>query len=163
MKIGFIGTGTMCGALARAAAKGGHTLLLATRTPAKAEELVQASSNVRVVAIDSSEFERTLAETELFINCTPLGMQGVPSQFSSFDFLDILPPFSPVCDLIYRPLKTKLLEEADKRGHQTMNGLGMLIHQAILALEQFASMPLDAALMMAAVQKRLVPVLEKSL
>ncbi len=145
------------------AAEDAGRITVCCRTPAKAEELVQASSNVRVVAIDSSEFERTLAETELFINCTPLGMQGVPSQFSSFDFLDILPPFSPVCDLIYRPLKTKLLEEAGKRGHQTMNGLGMLIHQAILALEQFASMPLDAALMMAAVQKKLVPVLEKSL
>ena len=39
MKIGFIGTGNMGGALARAAAKGGHTLLLANRTPAKAEAL----------------------------------------------------------------------------------------------------------------------------
>ena len=35
MKVGFIGTGNMGGALARAAAKGGHTLLLANRTPAK--------------------------------------------------------------------------------------------------------------------------------
>ena len=41
MKIGFIGTGNMGGALARAAAKGGHTLLLANRTPAKAEALAQ--------------------------------------------------------------------------------------------------------------------------
>ena len=39
MKIGFIGTGNMGGALARAAAKGGHTLLLANRTPAKAAAL----------------------------------------------------------------------------------------------------------------------------
>ena len=41
MKIGFIGTGNMGGALARAAAKGGHTLLLANRTPAKAEVLAK--------------------------------------------------------------------------------------------------------------------------
>ena len=41
MKIGFIGTGNMGGALARAAAKGGHTLLLANRTPAKAEALAK--------------------------------------------------------------------------------------------------------------------------
>ena len=89
-------------------------------------------------------------------------MQGVNSQFSSFDFLDRLPVSAPVCDLIYKPLKTRLLEEAEKRGHHVMNGLGMLIHQAILALEQFASMPLDAALMMAAVQKKLVPALHQS-
>ena len=145
------------------AAEGAKSIAVCCRTPSKAEELARASHNVHVAAIGSSEFERALAETELFINCTPLGMQGVPSQFSSFDFLDILPKSAPVCDLIYKPLKTKLLEEAGKRGHQTMNGLGMLIHQAILALEQFASMPLDAALMMTAVQKKLVPVLEKSL
>ena len=42
MKVGFIGTGNMGGALARAAAKGGHTLLLANRTPAKAEALVRS-------------------------------------------------------------------------------------------------------------------------
>ena len=41
MKIGFIGTGNMGGALARAAAKGGHTLLLANRTPAKAAALAK--------------------------------------------------------------------------------------------------------------------------
>ena len=41
MKIGFIGTGNMGGALARAAAKGGHTLLLANRTPAKAAVLAK--------------------------------------------------------------------------------------------------------------------------
>ena len=42
-----------------------------------------------------------------------------------------------------------------------MNGLGMLIHQAILALELFAAMPLDAALMKKAVEKRLIPVLHQ--
>lgn len=144
------------------AAEGAGRISVCCRTPARAEELARASSLVRVVAIGSGDFEKTLAETELFINCTPLGMQGVNSQFSSFDFLDRLPVSAPVCDLIYKPLKTRLLEEAEKRGHHVMNGLGMLIHQAILALEQFASMPLDAALMMAAVQKKLVPALHQS-
>ena len=81
-------------------------------------------------------------------------MKGVPSQFADFRFLDALPASAPVCDVIYRPLKTELLKEAEKRGHQTMNGLGMLIHQAILALELFAAMPLDAALMKKAVEKK---------
>ena len=108
---------------------------------------------MHVVALGSPDFERTLTEADLFINCTPLGMKGVPSQFADFRFLDALPASAPVCDVIYRPLKTELLKEAEKRGHQTMNGLGMLIHQAILALELFAAMPLDAALMKKAVKK----------
>ena len=145
------------------AAEGAGQITVCCRTPARADELARASSRVRVVAIGSEDFEKALAEAELFINCTPLGMQGVNSQFSSFDFLDRLPAGAPVCDLIYRPLKTEFLKEAEKRGHHVMNGLGMLIHQAILALEQFASMPLDASLMMAAVQKKLVPELKKGL
>ena len=144
------------------AAEGAGYISVCCRTPAKAAELACASSIVSLAAIGSEEFEKALSEAELFINCTPLGMQGVPSQFSSFDFLDMLPASAPVCDLIYRPLKTVLLAEAERRGHPVMNGLGMLIHQAILALEQFASMPLDADLMMAAVQKKLVPVLNQS-
>lgn len=141
------------------AAEKAASVAVCCRTPSKAEELVQTSDRIRVAALGGKDFEKALSEAELFINCTPLGMQGVPSQFADFDFLNALPSSAPVCDLIYRPLKTKLLEEAEKRGHQTMNGLGMLVHQAILALEQFASMPLDAELMKKAVQKKLLPVL----
>ena len=87
-------------------------------------------------------------------------MHGVASDFESFDFLDALPASAPVCDLIYHPLKTCLLREAELRGHATLNGLGMLIHQAILALEHFADMELDASAMKEAVMRRLLPVLE---
>ena len=145
------------------AAEGAESITVCCRTPARAEELARASSHVRISPLGSADTRQALSEAELFINCTPLGMQGVPAQFDDFDFLDELPASAPVCDLIYRPLRTGLLEEAEKRGHQTMNGLGMLIHQAILALEQFASCPLDAALMKAVVQKRLLPVLDKGL
>ena len=52
MKIGFIGTGNMGGALARAAAKGGHTLLLANRTPAKAAALADRVMDDSLMASD---------------------------------------------------------------------------------------------------------------
>ena len=141
------------------AAEGAERITVCCRTPAKAEALARASDRVHVIALDGNRLEHTLAEADLFINCTPLGMQGVSSQFADFAFLDALPAGTPVCDLIYRPLKTRLLEEAEKRGHHTLNGLGMLIHQAILALEQFADLPLDASLMKAVVEKKLLPVL----
>ena len=139
------------------AAEGAACVTVCCRTPKKAEELTRA--NVRAVEMGGQEAVRALAEAELFINCTPLGMQGVPAQFTDFHFLDLLPADTPVCDLIYRPLKTQLLKEAERRGHLAVNGLGMLIHQAILALELFADMPLDAALMKKAVMKRLLPAL----
>lgn len=144
------------------AAEGAESVTVCCRTPQKAEELAAASPRIRLCRMTEKACETALAEGELFINCTPLGMQGVQAQFEDFSFLDMLPPSAPVCDLIYRPLKTRLLEEAEKRGHAAMNGLGMLIHQAILALEHFSSLSLDAPLMKAAVMKRLIPVLKAS-
>lgn len=144
------------------AASGVSSITVCCRTPAKAADLAAASPIVHVVDMSRASTDAALGQAALFINCTPLGMQGVGADFENFDFLDALPSTAPVCDLIYRPLKTSLLREAERRGHPILNGLGMLIHQAILALEHFADMQLDAAEMKKVVMARLLPVLEKS-
>lgn len=144
------------------AASGVSNITVCCRTPEKAAELAAASPLVRVVDMSRPSTDAALGQADLFINCTPLGMQGVGADFQNFDFLDALLPSAPVCDLIYRPLKTSLLCEAERRGHPILNGLGMLIHQAILALEHFADMQLDAAEMKKVVMARLLPVLENS-
>ena len=144
------------------AAVGVERVTVCCRTPSKASELVAASPAVCATDMSRASTDAALADAELFINGTPLGMQGVGTDFESFAFLDALPASAPVCDLIYRPLKTSLLREAEARGHLAVNGLGMLIHQAILALEHFAAMELDAEAMKAAVMARLLPVLEQT-
>ena len=141
------------------AATGAKSITVCCRSPEKAAELA-ASPAVRITDLSRKATDAALAGADLLINATPLGMQGVDADFEDFSFLDALPSSAPVCDLIYRPLRTSLLLEAENRGHRTMNGLGMLIHQAILALEHFAGMELDAAAMKDAVMARLLPVLE---
>jgi shikimate dehydrogenase len=141
------------------AATGAKSITVCCRSPEKAAELA-TSPAVRITDLSRKATDAALAGADLLINATPLGMQGVDADFEDFSFLDALPASAPVCDLIYRPLRTSLLLEAEKRGHRTMNGLGMLIHQAILALEHFAGMELDAAAMKDAVMARLLPVLE---
>jgi shikimate dehydrogenase len=47
--------------------------------------------------------------------------------------LDNLPRQAAVADIVYNPLETNLLERARMRGHKTMDGLGMLMHQAVPA------------------------------
>ena len=84
---------------------------------------------------------------DLLINCTSLGMTGVDAQFEDLSFLDALPAHAPVCDLIYSPAETLFLEQARLRGHQTLNGLNMLIWQAIFALEQFTNTKIDGSAM----------------
>jgi shikimate dehydrogenase len=45
-----------------------------------------------------------------------------------------------VCDIVYNPLQTKLLKDAAARGHKTVDGLGMLMHQAAPSFEAFFGM-----------------------
>ena len=59
-------------------------------------------------------------------------------------FLDELPGHAAVFDLIYSPAETELLRQARLRGLKAANGLGMLIYQAVFALEYFAGVRINA-------------------
>ncbi len=82
-------------------------------------------------------------ECHILINGTPLGMEGIDRDFEDFSFLDALRKDVLVHDLIYKPEMTNLLKQADKRGLDTLNGLGMLIYQGLLADEIFLDKTLD--------------------
>lgn len=70
----------------------------------------------------------------LLVNCSALGMQGQPPLAIS---LDALPEHAIVYDLVYAPLMTDLLDQAERRGLATIDGLDMLVGQAALAFELF--------------------------
>ncbi len=86
----------------------------------------------------SLSYEEALgrSETEVILNTTPVGMHpeidALPIDLSFF------PNLSGVMDVIYNPLKTKLLREAEKRGIPAIGGLFMLVAQAGFAAEIFA-------------------------
>ena len=71
--------------------------------------------------------QNAIRDAELIINATPLGMAA--NDPMPFD-VDLLRDGQSVVDLIYKPAKTTLLKEAEARGLQTLNGLGMLLYQA---------------------------------
>lgn len=77
MKIGFIGTGNMGGALARAAAKVGHTLLLANRTPAKAEALAKELGGTVCPNAEAAETAELL-----FLGVKPQGLPGLAGELA---------------------------------------------------------------------------------
>jgi shikimate dehydrogenase len=70
----------------------------------------------------------------IVVNTTSAGMKGAPSVDLS---LDELPASAVVCDIVYNPLETPLLREARTRKLRTVDGLGMLMHQAVPAFEAF--------------------------
>ena len=136
--------------------RGAASVTVCNRTVAKAEELCQhAPAVMRAAGLDQATLRREAARAELLVNCTSLGMAGTGGQFGDLSFLKALPPAAAVCDLIYHPAETALLCRAREGGHRVLNGLGMLIYQAVYALEHFAGAELDAGAMRALVEKAL--------
>ncbi len=105
---------------------GANRVSLVNRTLRKAHVL-QAFFGNRVVACAWQELGGVLADCDILVNSTSLGMQGQPELMID---LSLLGRDAVVADIVYRPLETKLLAEAKARGHRAIDGLGMLMHQA---------------------------------
>lgn len=140
-----LGAGGAAGAVALAMAFGGaERVTVFCRSASQAEPLIKAAP--KVVAHKPFSYDGIAAEApacDLLVNATPLGMSGVADRFERLDFVDALPKSAAVCDLIYSPRKTELLCLAENRGFKAVGGLGMLIHQAIFALELFTETAVD--------------------
>lgn len=80
---------------------------------------------------------RDLSKYQMLVNTTPIGMQGRSADMTPIEepVLKTLPQGATVYDVIYNPKQTILLKLADKLGYKTINGLDMLIYQAISAQE----------------------------
>jgi shikimate dehydrogenase len=110
---------------------GASRILLANRTRSRAET-VAAAFGPRVKVIDWDARHRALEGCGLLVNTTSLGMTGqAPLEID----LAALPKGGVVADLVYNPLLTPLLVAAAKRGNAAVDGLGMLLHQAVPGFE----------------------------
>jgi len=104
-------------------------ILVANRTLAKAEELVRDldPEGTVLAALPWEEIDGAVAAADLIVNTTSLGMAGQPPL--ALD-LSAARPHAAVADIVYVPLETPLLAAAAARGLRTIDGLGMLLHQA---------------------------------
>ena len=113
------------------AGEGAREIRLLNRTRAKAEQLADELGDA-ITVLDWDERSDALDGAAMLINTTNQGMYGQPP----LDLrLDALATTALVSDLIYIPLETPLLAAARARGNLTVNGLGMLLHQAVPAFE----------------------------
>ncbi|MCB5199208.1 shikimate dehydrogenase [Loktanella sp. TSTF-M6] len=108
-------------------------ILLANRTRPKAEAL-RAEFGTRIKVVDWVQAQDAVAEAHLIVNTTSLGMTGQPDLKLS---LDGLSADTVVTDIVYKPLRTPLLEQAAARGCVTVDGLGMLLHQGVPGFERW--------------------------
>ena len=108
-------------------------ITLTNRTRLRAERLKEEFGH-RLRIVDWVQAGNMLEHAALAVNTTSLGMIGkgdlrVP--------LDGLRPQTIVTDLVYAPLKTNFLETAEQMGCVTVDGLGMLLHQAVPGFERW--------------------------
>lgn len=134
---------------------GVERLVIANRTAEKVRALAALyPDQMQPCPWEGAALEDALQDADLLVNGTSLGMAG-QGQFAGFDFLSALPDTAWVSDLIYHPAETELLRRAKARGLKTMNGLPLLIHQAILALEHFTGETLPPEEMVPVIQSAL--------
>lgn len=113
--------------------RGIDRVVVANRTLARAEAL-RAQFGPRVLPVDWRDLAGRLAGCRLLVNTTSLGMKGQPPL--DLD-LSALSPDAVVSDIVYVPLETPLLRAAKARGLKTVDGLGMLLHQAVPGFERW--------------------------
>jgi shikimate dehydrogenase len=112
-------------------------VVLLNRTRARAEAL--AATLGAGVTVGEWGAADALGRAALLVNTTSLGMKGQPPLDLA---LAALPPAAVVADIVYVPRITALLDAAAARGHRTMGGLPMLLHQARIGFSRwFGVMP----------------------
>ena len=108
-------------------------ILLANRTRTKADVL-RSEFGSRVRVFEWVQAGNMIEAATTVVNTTSLGMVGSPELRVP---LDGLQPRTVVTDLVYNPLRTHLLDEAEKAGCTVVDGLGMLLHQGVPAFERW--------------------------
>ena len=120
---------------------GANEVILANRTRSRADQL-RSDFGAKIKVVDWMKVQNYLSDASTVINATSLGMDGkadlpIPLQGLNKNTL--------VTDIVYTPLNTPLLENAAKRGCRTVDGLGMLIHQAIPGFERWFGVKPDVS------------------
>lgn len=113
--------------------RGFDEIHVVNRTVERAEELADRFGK-RVFAHPMGALAEVLSGAGLFVNTTSLGMHGTPIPDLP---LERLKADATVTDVVYVPLVTPLLLQAERHGLATVDGLGMLLHQAVPGFERW--------------------------
>ncbi|MDF7674886.1 shikimate dehydrogenase [Acetobacteraceae bacterium ESL0709] len=127
-KVVILGAGGAARAVIAALLDRGMKVMIANRSRERAEVLTEALKGGEVIRWD--EWPDHLAGTQLLVNATSLGMHGA----ASLDWDKALEKASSelcVADIVYTPRETPLIQAAQRRSLKTVDGLGMLVCQAV--------------------------------
>ena len=111
-----------------------NSIAFSSRNTEKTKHLLNIckKKNIKTTSISllNNEAARELKNFDLIINCTPVGMKNTELENKTLFMANNFTNKQYVFDLVYNPLKTELLKQAEKAGALTCDGLGMLVRQA---------------------------------
>lgn len=128
----LIGAGGAARGIAFALYAAGYmNITIANRTVAKAQAIIDELGAGKAISLDDAA--DALESFQIFVQTTPAGMSTgkVELPFA----MDKFPTQAIAADIVYNPLMTPFLLEAEKRGAVIVNGLGMFVHQGAIAYE----------------------------
>ncbi|MDD5092838.1 MAG: shikimate dehydrogenase [Dehalococcoidia bacterium] len=151
-KVAIIGAGGVARAIGFVLVKSGvRSLALFDIDAARAGKLASdlEAKQVSVLTSEkSAEFRKAVSTADLLVNCTPLGMKHSPGEKRSPVDEKLISPGSLVYDVVYNPIKTPLLQMAERAGARTLGGLSMLVYQGVLAFELWTGRTAPVDIMM---------------
>jgi shikimate dehydrogenase len=132
-RIVLLGAGGAARAIVFALSKAGGKVTVANRTLMKAEAMAsivrqKLGKEIRVIRFEKKSLKKAIEEADILINATSVGMH--PKSNETPVTADMLHSDLLVNDIVYKPLRTRLLMEAERAGAASMDGLGMLVNQA---------------------------------
>ncbi len=132
---------------------------LTNRTKERAIELIKDVKNktdydINLVDFNSETLKKILPKIDILINATSVGMH--PNINETPIPVNLLHKSLTILDLVYNPIKTKLLEAAEKINCKTINGAGMLVHQGAEALKIWLNIEPPIEVMKQAILKKLL-------
>jgi shikimate dehydrogenase len=140
-----IGAGGAARAIVYGLIKSGvKKIFITNRNENRALELIKnfsrfsAKKNCELGFLNAENFARNLGECDLLVNSTSLGMESISGGHVDLPLqinLQNLKKSAIVYDIVYKPLMTELLKQAEKNGNKIVTGIGMLVNQALIGFE----------------------------
>jgi len=157
-KILILGAGGAARAIAFQLAKEGCKLVILNRTESKAVELASSLKREFKTPIVGAKLEKTklrkeLSNVNILINTTLVGMS--PNINATLVTRDLMKPKLTVFDIVYSPIRTRLLKEAEAAGAKTIDGVNMLVYQGAESFKIWTGLTPPIKIMRNAVLKEL--------
>lgn len=117
--------------------------------------LTQTGTTITWSYWNDGSFLRSMAEADLIVNCTPIGMAGSDAAGQSPVDAALIQPKTTIFDLVYNPAETPFVRDARARGAKAYSGMGMLVYQAAESFKLWTGRDADTSVMMDAARKAL--------